>query len=921
VLPLVRGARVGVYEIIAAIGEGGMGQVYRATDTTLGRDVAIKILPDAFAADPERLARFEREAKTLASLNHPHIAALYGFEKSGGAHALVMELVDGDDLSARIGGRPMAIDEALGIARQIAQALGDAHDQGIVHRDLKPANIKVRSDGAVKVLDFGLAKALEPAAGSPDGAVRANSPTITSPAVLTGAGVVLGTAAYMSPEQAKGRAADRRSDVWAFGVVLYEMLTGHRPFQGEVVSETFASILAREPDWSALPSDTPPPIRRLLRRCLEKDRRRRLADMSDARLEIDDVLSGLHADQPVAVPTSRMRERLAWALAVLLVAALAAATAWNRRAASGPVPTTRAILSVAPGERPSPVNPLEQQIGAVRPTRTAVALSPDGKTLVLATIWGGTQQLYTRAMDQLSATPMAGTIGASSPFFSPDGQWVGFWAAGELRKVPLSGGPPVTLCKAAAIFGASWGSDGTIVFADARNGGLSRVSANGGSPTPLTTLQPGEFSHRLPHMLPGGRAVVFTISKAARLWNDTQIVVRSLVTGDQTVLITGGADARYVPTGHLVFARMGTLMAVPFDPARLAVTGGATGLIEGVMQSADRNLSDMDNTLAAQFAVSDTGTLVYVTGGVVPGANRALAWVDRHGVSSLLPAPVHTYVRPRLSSDGRHVTVSTEEDLRDVWNYDIARGTLTAVTSDGQSGYSMFSPDGKRVVFRSGAGGGEDNLYWRAADGSGTPERLTTSPRSQTPTSWSSDGATVAFMEEGPSTGFMQFDAKALSIADRQPRSLIATTANEMTPEFSPDGRWLAYVSTQSGRTEVYVQPYPGPGERHLISIDGGWQPAWSRDGRQLFYVGLRGVPTLFSVAIAQDAAFRAGTPTPLFANADLATAWGRSYDVSLDGSKFLMTLSATPVEKPASTQMILVQNWFDELKRVMRAQ
>ena len=434
-----------------------------------------------------------------------------GFEKSGGAHALIMELVDGDDLSARIGGRPMAIDEALGIARQIAQALGDAHDQGIVHRDLKPANIKVRSDGTVKVLDFGLAKALEPAAGSPDGAVRANSPTITSPAVLTGAGVVLGTAAYMSPEQAKGRAADRRSDVWAFGVVLYEMLTGRRPFDGEVVSETFASILAREPDWNALPPDTPPPIRRLLRRCLEKDRRRRLADLSDARLEIDDVLSGHHADPPVTVSTSRMRERFAWALAIVLVAALAAATAWSRRTASGPVPTTRAILSVAPAERSSLANPLEQQIGAARPTRTAVALSPDGKTLVLGTIWGGTEQLYARAMDQLSATPIAGTIGASSPFFSPDGQWVGFWAAGELRKVPLGGGPPVTLCKASTTFGASWGSDGTIVFADARNGGLLRVSANGGSPTPLTTLQPGEYSHRLPHMLPGGRAVVFTI--------------------------------------------------------------------------------------------------------------------------------------------------------------------------------------------------------------------------------------------------------------------------------------------------------------------------------------------------------------------------------------------------------------------------
>ena len=554
-------------------------------------------------------------------------------------------------------------------------------------------------------------------------------------------------------------------------------------------------------------------------------------------------------------------------------------------------------MSVAPSNQWSGANPLEQRVGGARPDRTAVALSPDGKTLVFGAIWGGDQQLYARAMDQLSATPMPGTSGGSSPFFSPDGQWVGFWAGGELRKVPLSGGPAVTLCKAAALFGASWGSDGTIVFATDRNGGLWRVSAAGGTPEVLTTLQPGEYSHRLPHMLPGGHAVIFTISKGANLWDDTQIVVRSLETGEQTVLVTGGADGRYVSTGHLVYVRLGTLMAVPFDPVRLAVTGGATGLIDGVMQAANRNLSDMDNTLAAQFTVSDTGALVYVTGGAVPAAERSLAWVDRQGTSQALPAPPRPYFTPRLSPDGQHVAVYTQEGIRQVWSYDIARGALSAVTVDGRSSYGIFAPDGKRVAFRSGAAGGEDNLYWKAADGSGAAERLTTSARSQTPGSWSPDGTTLAFVEEGDTLAqqFFQFDIWVLSIGDRKTRAVIQTAANEMSPEFSPDGRWLAYVSNQSGRSEVYVQPYPGPGERHLISTNGGEQPAWGGNGRELFYVQRRGVRQpvrkLMSVRIGTAPAFLAGTPETLFESGDLQSAWGRSYDVAPDGRRFLLTL------------------------------
>jgi serine/threonine-protein kinase len=917
---LAAGSRVGHYEIVAALGAGGMGEVLRARDTKLHREVALKVLPESFARDHDRLARFTREAQTLAALNHPNIAHIHGLEESSGVRALVMELVDGEDLSERLARGAISIAEALPIAKQIAHALEAAHDQGIIHRDLKPANIKLRRDGTVKVLDFGLAKMIEPRSSSAEDPTLANSPTITK----AQAGMIIGTAAYMSPEQAKGLAADRRSDVWAFGVVLYEMLSGQRPFKGDVASDTLAAVLTRQPDWTALPATTPPQIGRLLRRSLEKDRARRLADIADARLEIDDALSGSNTDAPEALPSSRTNERLAWSATLLLVALTAAGMVWwAGRSASVAPETTRTIVSVAPtGQSPS-ANPLEQRVGGARPTRTALALSPDGKTLVFGAIWGGDEQLYARAMDRLDAMPLVGTIGGSSPFFSPDGQWVGFWAGGKLRKVPLAGGPAVTLCDAASIFGASWGSDGGIVFATARNGGLWRVPAAGGTPEALTTLQPGEYSHRLPHVLPGGRAVIFTISKGAQLWDDTQIVVRSLETGKQTVLVTGGSDGHFVSTGHLIYVRLGTLMAVPFDPVRLAVIGGATGVIDDVMQAANRNLSDMENTLSGQFAVSESGALVYLTGGVVSAAERSLAWVDRLGRSQPLSTPLRSYRRPRLSPDHQRVAVSTE-DRREVWSYDVVRGALSPVTADGQSGYGIFSPDGKRVVFRSGAAGGEDNLYWKAADGSGVAERLTTSARSQTPASWSPDGTTLAFVEEGDSTGFFQFDIRVLSMANRKTSAVIQTTANEMSPEFSPNGQWLAYVSNQSGRHEVYVQPYPGPGERHLISTNGGGQPAWSWDGRELFYVqGMFGsgptALTLMSVSVETISAFRAGTPETLFESADLRCAWGRCYDVARDG-RFLMTLNKEPAKNPAPAQMIFVQNWFEELKRLVPA-
>ena len=925
-MALTPGTRFGPYEITAQIGAGGMGEVYRAIDTNLKRAVAMKVLPVSVAGDSERLARFQREAELLAALNHPNIASIYGLEKSGPATALVMELVEGPTLAEVIARGAIPIADALPLARQIADALDAAHGQGIIHRDLKPANIKVRADGTVKVLDFGLAKTLAPDGASATAGNFTESPTITSPA-MTRVGMILGTAAYMSPEQAKGRVVDKRSDVWAFGVVLYEMLTGQRPFKGDDVADTLASVLTRQPDWTMLPAAIPPLLLRLIRRCLEKDRTRRLADMADARLDIEDALSGSDMGAPAGRSIPRTRERLAWAASLLLVGLTAAAVAtWASRPTFVPVETIRTILSVAPTGGTPGANPLEQRTGGARPTRTAVALSPDGKTLVFSAIWGGTEQLYARRMDQLSATPISGTSGGSVPFFSPDGQSVGFAAGGELRKVPLSGGPPVALCKAAALFGASWGDDGTIVFATQRNGGLWRVPSTGGTPEALTSVQPGEYSHRLPHVLPGGRAVIFTVLKGPNLWNDAQIVVRSLQTGTETILVTGGADGRYVSTGHLIYVRLGTLMAVPFDPVRLGVTGGATGVIDGVMQAADQYASYMANTGAGQFTVSDTGALVYLTGGTVAAPQLSLAWVDRHGTIQTLPAPPRPYFAPYLSPDGQHVAISTA-DTRQVWSYDVLRGVLSPVAGDGQGDhtYGIFAPGGKRIVFRAGAG--EGNLYWKAADGSGAAEPLTTDARSPTPASWLRDGTTLAYVDEGDNAGknAFQFDIWVLSIGDRKPRAVIHTAANEMTPAFSPDGKWLAYVSNESGRHEVYVQPYPGPGERHLISTRGGEQPAWNPNGPELFYVqggvySPGGPTTLMSVRIATTPAFRAGTPEPVFENAYLGTGWGRSYDVAPDGRRFLLTFRKEPPPALPPAQMVLVQHWFEDLRRLAPA-
>ena len=703
-MALASGTRLGSFEVTAVLGVGGMGEVYRARDTRLKRDVALKILPQSFAADPERLARFQREAEVLASLNHPNIAQIYGLEQSEGINALVLELVEGPTLAEQLshvgrvppsigehGGGPAGfpIDEALAIARQIAEALEAAHEQGIVHRDLKPANIKVREDGTVKVLDFGLAKALGPSETGhyvhdryvPDRSVRlqpdlTDSPTSTSPALMTGIGTLLGTAAYMSPEQAKGRPADRRSDVWAFGCVLYELLTGRRTFEGEDVSDTLANVLKAQPDWSALPATVPSSIRRLLRRSLDKDRRRRLSDIGDARLEIDEALSGGDPDANGLVPLSSAKgptwqRALPWmltgALAAGLLIVLSLWAPWRSAQPSAPV-----RLESTLGVDASLAN-LQQ--GA------SIALSPDGRMLafVAQTTSTAPSQLYVRRLDQLQATVLAGTEGAFGPFFSPDGQWIAFFASGKLKKVAVSGGAVVTLCDAPNGRGGSWSEDGTITFRSNNTGTdggkLSRVPSAGGTPEPLTTPGEGELTHRFPQVLPGGHAVLYTADTIPGDAESSTIVAQPMPTGMPKILVRRGYYGRFVSSGHLLFVREGTLFAAPFDVERLELTGEPAPALEGVASS--------NTTGAAQLAVTANGTLVYMPGQSEGIAGAPIAWMDRRGKTTVLRTQTANWSNPAFSPDGQRLALDINDGKQtDVWVYEWARDTLSRLTFD-----------------------------------------------------------------------------------------------------------------------------------------------------------------------------------------------------------------------------------------------
>jgi dipeptidyl aminopeptidase/acylaminoacyl peptidase len=885
-----------------------MGQVYRAHDTKLDRDVAIKILPEAFAHDADRLARFQREAKTLASLNHPHIAAIFGLEESGHIAALVMELVEGEDLSQRIARGPLPVDEALPIAKQIAEALEAAHEQGIIHRDLKPANIKVRTDGTVKVLDFGLAKAFEPAGMW---AHATASPTLSIHA--TQAGIILGTAAYMSPEQAAGKPVDKRSDLWAFGVLLIEMLTGRQVFAGETVSHVLASVLKDEPDWATLPPNTPAPIRRLLRRCLVKDRRRRFADAADATLEIDDALTTPVAESQVrAARASRPTvPTVLWALAAGALAAAAAALATSALMRPVPPPALQTSRFV--------VTPPAAQALAVSGSRD-LAISPDGSHLVYMA--GAQAQLMVRAIDRLDAQALPGLVSVYAPFLSPDGRWIGFFttgAASEMKKVSITGGSPVALCQIKGrALGASWGDDDMIVFAtNDPSTGLLRVSARGGEPKVLTTPDPtkGEDDHLFPSVLPGGRGVLFTITAAGGN-ADAQIAVLDLQTDRQTTLIRGASHADYVETGHVIYAVTGTLRAVRFDAATLTLRGDPVPVVEQVQTLA---------TGAANFSVSRNGTLVYVPNGVT-GASRSLVWVTRRGSEEPIPAPARGYFHPRLSPDGKRLALAIQDQEQDIWTWDFARRTLERMTSGPASElFPVWTPDGRWLLFASlRAGGG---IYRQPADIPSDVERLTTAPSVQVPHSFSPDGSQLVLTQvnsktKGRDLFLLTVDGFTPHVAGagRAQPLLQLPFASVMNGEISPDGHWLAYQSNESNQDEIYVRPFPAVGDgRWPISTGGGSQPLWARNGRELFY---RHGNSLLSVPVETATTFRAGTPTTVFEGKYLSPPVGlagRTYDVSRDGQRFLMIKDALAGDPNAATaSIVVVLNWTEELKRLV---
>ena len=795
------GKSISHYRVTEKLGEGGMGEVYRATDTKLGREVALKVLPPVFANDSQRMARFKREAHVLASLNHPNIASIYGLEESDGIHCLVLELVEGPTLAERIKEGAIPLEESLNIAKQIADALEAAHEKGVIHRDLKPANVKVTPEGMVKVLDFGLAKALaEPASE----AAMENSPTASI--LPTHEGVILGTAAYMSPEQAMGKAVDKRADIWAFGVVLFEMLTGKRLFRGENTSETLAAVIKDDPDWNLLSTDTPLKIRELLRRCLQKDSRKRLHDIADARIEIEAVLAD--PSGTLALPAGGVGTQTAWRRvlpwAVAGVFALVAAVGLWPEPEPIPPPSMRLSVEVTPGESFWTVQ------GA------AAVISPDGTRLAFVTTDGqGQRKLYLRPLDQLQATPLSGTEGAANPFFSPDGEWIAFFAGDKLKKVSVSGGATVTLCDAEGNGrGGSWGEDGIIIFAPNAVVGLSRVSSAGGTPEDATTLdkEKDETSHRWPQVLPGGKSVLFTVILRV---DKGFIEVQSLETGERKTLQQGGVYGRYLPTGHLVYISEATMFAAPFDLGRLEVTGPPAPIVEDVQTS--------PNFRSAQFDFSQTGTLVYLTGAGETDA-ESIFWMDAEAKTEpLLPAP-RNYLHLSCSPDGKRLAVEIDEGSNmDLWVYELERETLSRLTFDEEADFvPVWTPDGQRVAFSSNRDGGTWNLYWKRADGTGDAERLTESGDLQLPWSWSPGGKVLAFFERSAETRWdlwtlpMEEDEQG-ALKPGKPTVFLRTPFIEGRPAFSPDGRWIAYNSNESGRFEVYVRPFPGPGGKWQI--------------------------------------------------------------------------------------------------------
>ena len=868
------GHRVGVFDVGPLLGAGGMGEVYRARDTRLDRDVAIKILPEAFAHDAERVARFQREAKMLASLNHPHIAAIYGLEESAGLNLLVMELVEGDDLSQRIARGPIPIDEALPIAKQIAEALEAAHEQGIIHRDLKPANIKVRADGTVKVLDFGLAKAMEPAAES------SQSPTITTPA-MTQAGMILGTAAYMSPEQARGKTVDKRADIWAFGAVLFEMLTGQRAFPGEDVTDTLAAVVKLDPKWDALGADVPARVRQVLRVCLQKDPRQRAQAIGDVRLALEGAFetAALPGETRVRAAASWKRVTLVGAGALLLGAAL---TGGAMRMATPTIP--RHVTHVAMTLTPDlPLSP------------TPIALSPDGLTLAMS----AGNQIVLRRLDNPKLTALPGTEGGRTPFFSPDGNWIGFVAADELRRIRVDGTGRQTIARLgqAPRTPPSWAGNDAIYFG-VTGQGLYRVSATGGPPTALTQprREAGEITHDSPQVLDEGRTILFTLVRA-----DGRVpALLNVASGEWRVIPGLSSDfARYSPSGRLLYRQGESVFAVTMSLASGTTTGTPEVLFDGVLAAENSAL-----------ALSADGTLAYLPNSTATGGQGQIAIVSRSGtVTSVVNDSVTLGLASsslRFSPDAGSImaAVSSAPNTTDLWIHDLGRSARTKLTDQGPNNAGpTWSPDGKQVAFNSTRE--PPGIYVQSLDAPGSAKLvLRRGPSSQTPGAWSPDGRTLVFMEANPRTGS---DLWTLTL-DGKAAPLLATSAQERDPRLSPDGRWLAYQSNTAGRDDVYVASFPSLATTQLVSIDGGTSPRWA-GAREIVYRRGRQV---VSVPVTPSEKLTLGRPTVLFELDDASS----QDDVAPDGTTFLMLRRDAPGAGAVPGQVNLVLNVFEELKR-----
>ena len=889
------GTLLGRYEVVRSIGKGGMGEVFLARDLELGREVAIKVVPAVFGADADRLARFEREARILASLNHPHIATLYGVEHTGDARFLAMELVPGQTLAQALRRAPMPPPRALLVFEQIALALEAAHDRGIVHRDLKPANIMITPAGDVKVLDFGLAKSLATPFTSDE---RSDPGRRLDP---TEVGVILGTAAYMSPEQARGQTLDRRTDVWSFGCVFFEALTGERPFQGSTMSDTIAAVLEREPDWSRLPHATPPRIRELLRRCLHKDVSRRLRDIGGVRLEIEEARStpeiadsGLRQSRPWRL----------WASGALGVAAGALA-AWSASGLEAPQSEAnqpiRFVLRAPAGVTPGVAPAFQQNTGvAVSGQGTHVAYS--GQTA------DGQSSIYLQALDQLEASRVEGTEGGFGPFFSPDGRRLAFFTENALKQVAIAGGAPLTLGSVPPVpRGGSWSADNTIIFSPAFHDGLFGLPAGVGPTGPEQSSKAGPYSGReivhrdpakgqsgflWPQILPGGSAVLFTVWTGAS-FADAQVAVARIPSAEPHTLITGASHGRYVSSGHIIFARGRSLLAVPFDLNRLAISGAPIPLPERVLTS--------PATGAASFDVSVNGTLAYIPAS--NWADRTLIWMDGRGASTPLSVSKREFLNPRLSKDGRQLVVQIGNDL---WILDLASDTFRLLSVDGMNQYPVWSPDGTRIAY-SYSNGTDPAISIRAADGSGTAARFANTAVAF-PSSWSPDGTALSYSRTSGATS--DWDIYVIGPdGGSEPRLVVGGPRNQIQGMFSPDGRWLAYVSDEDGQPEVYVTPYPGAGSKRKVSNRGGTEPLWAPGGRELYY---RSGQEVMAVSLAQPVGGKPRRILTMPFLMDVSKPGYTSYDTR-DGRRFVMVGSNPPDQAPR--EIVVTLNWLDQLR------